>query len=179
MDGEGNAMGWSASDWHILLILIAVIVLISLFGWCCSCICAEDDQADQPAESPEQRVARAWAEREASAARAVAVLAARAEVALTGQAAPAPPVLLPLPYFPYAAAHAQGAGKPLSETVECAICLEPLRPGQLCSEVPTCRHVFHSGCLGEWARSNGSCPLCRAKIVPGSDDEVAIADDMV
>lgn len=126
--------------------------------------CCEDDRGDQPEESAEQRVARAWAEWEASAARAEAVLA--------GQAAP-PAFLLPLPYFPYAA---QG-GKP-SETLECAICLEPLRAGQLCSEVQPCRHVVHRDCIGEWARSNGSCPLCRARVVPRTH-EVAIADDMV
>ena len=53
----------------------------------------------------------------------------------------------PLLYFPYAA---QGDGKP-SETLECAICLEPLRPGQLCREVQPCRHVFHSDGLGKAA----------------------------
>ncbi|TVU11756.1 hypothetical protein EJB05_45358, partial [Eragrostis curvula] len=78
-----------------------------------------------------------------------------------------------LPYFPYAA-QAQGRA---SETL-CAICLEPLRQGQHCSEVPACRHAFHRDCLGVWARSKGTCPLCRAKIVPGSD-VVAVAHDMV
>jgi hypothetical protein len=136
---------------YLLLIFIALILALFVCCWCFD----EDDRPDQPAESTEQRVARAWAEWQA--------LAARAEAALMGQAA-APPVLLPLPYFPYAA---QG-DKP-SETVVCAICLEPLRPGQLCREVPPCRHVFHGDCLEEWARSNCSCPLCRAKIVPGSD----------
>ncbi|CAN6164359.1 unnamed protein product [Urochloa humidicola] len=76
---------------------------------------------------------------------------------------------MPLLYFPYAAAETPA---------ECSICLEPLRQWQLCSEVPACRHVFHRECLGAWASSSGSCPLCRAKIVPGSD-EVAVTDDMV
>ncbi|TVU04370.1 hypothetical protein EJB05_50051, partial [Eragrostis curvula] len=60
-----------------------------------------------------------------------------------------------------------------------AICLEALRPGELYSEVPACGHVFHflGNCVATWARSKGSCPLCTAKIVPGSD--VAVADDMV
>ncbi|TVU11775.1 hypothetical protein EJB05_45377, partial [Eragrostis curvula] len=60
-----------------------------------------------------------------------------------------------------------------------AICLEALRPGELCSEVPACGHVFHflGNCVATWARSKGSCPLCTAEIVPGSD--VAVADDMV
>ncbi|CAN6201869.1 unnamed protein product [Urochloa humidicola] len=102
------------------------------------------------------------------------------EVLLAAQeaAVPAPPLLMPLPYFPYAAA-AQSGGAAETASVECSICLEPLRQWQLCSEVPACRHVFHKECLGAWARSSGSCPLCRAKIVPGLLDEVAVADDMV
>ncbi|GJN29107.1 hypothetical protein PR202_gb17300 [Eleusine coracana subsp. coracana] len=60
-----------------------------------------------------------------------------------------------LPYFPYAS----------SEAADCAICLEPLRQGQLCSEVPACRHAFHRDCLAAWASTKGTCPLCRAKIV--------------
>ncbi|KAJ1256402.1 hypothetical protein BS78_K035000 [Paspalum vaginatum] len=52
----------------------------------------------------------------------------------------APPVPVPLPYFLYAGA---------ADTLECAICLEPVRPGQLCSKVPSCRHVFHGDCLGQ------------------------------
>ncbi|TVU04376.1 hypothetical protein EJB05_50057, partial [Eragrostis curvula] len=97
----------------------------------------------------------------------VVALAAQADQAVVLSSAPPRPVQLP--YFPYAAA---------SETAECVICLEPLLPGQLCSEVPACRHVFHRDCLDAWAKSKGTCPLCRAKIVPGSD-EVAVADDMV
>nr|CAB3467721.1 unnamed protein product [Digitaria exilis] len=101
-------------------------------------------------------VARTVAEWEALAARAEAALAA------AQSAAAPPPLVMPLPYFPY-------SGGASSETVVCSICLEPLRQWQLCSEVP---------CLGEWVRSSGTCPLCRAKIVPGSYG-VAAADDMV
>ncbi|GJN29103.1 hypothetical protein PR202_gb17296 [Eleusine coracana subsp. coracana] len=78
-----------------------------------------------------------------------------------------------LPSFPYA--QAQGRE---SETL-CAICVEPLRQGQHCSEVPACRHAFHRDCLGVWARSKGTCPLCRGKIVPGASDGSTVADDMV
>jgi hypothetical protein len=141
------------------LILFAVLVVLLIL---CSC-CLSAGRPEQPAESPEQRVARVLAEWEA--------LAARAEAALAAQAAAAAPVLTPLPYFPYAP---RGG-----VAVECSICLEALRQWQLCSEVPACRHVFHRECLGAWARSNGSCPLCRAKIVPGSSDGVAVADDLV
>ncbi|CAN6221748.1 unnamed protein product [Urochloa humidicola] len=73
-----------------------------------------------------------------------------------------------LPNFPYS--RQQQAGEPPA----CAICLDELRQGQLCSEVPACRHIFHEGCIRAWARKNNSCPLCRAKIVAArhADDTV-------
>ncbi|GJN29102.1 hypothetical protein PR202_gb17295 [Eleusine coracana subsp. coracana] len=77
-----------------------------------------------------------------------------------------------LPYFPYAAKGSE------SEETLCPICVEPLRQGQHCSEVPACRHAFHRGCLDAWARTKGTCPMCRAKIVPGSNG-VTAAEDMV
>ncbi|TVU11771.1 hypothetical protein EJB05_45373, partial [Eragrostis curvula] len=99
----------------------------------------------------------------------------RAALAALAAAVPRPPPsstghpVAELPCFPYAAV--QGGRV-------CAICLEALRPGELCSEVPACGHVFHGNCVAAWARSKGSCPLCRAEIVPGSA-RVAVADDMV
>ncbi|CAL5047186.1 unnamed protein product [Urochloa decumbens] len=66
-----------------------------------------------------------------------------------------------LPNFPYA--RRQQAG----ELTACAICLDELRQGQLCSEVPAGRHIFHEGCIRAWARKKNSCPLCRAKIYRG------------
>ncbi|CAL5052266.1 unnamed protein product [Urochloa decumbens] len=82
-----------------------------------------------------------------------------------------------LPYFPYAAAARGGApssggqGQASSETstVVCAICLDPLQQGQPCSEVPSCRHTFHRDCVGAWARSSNTCPLCRVEILPRCD----------
>nr|CAB3467719.1 unnamed protein product [Digitaria exilis] len=87
--------------------------------------------------------------------------------------AAARPAAAVLPRFPYAQGRA-------SETLVCAICLEALRDGELCSEVPGCRHVFHGDCVGAWTTRNGSCPLCREKIVKGlGGAAIAVADDMV
>ncbi|KAF8723674.1 hypothetical protein HU200_021636 [Digitaria exilis] len=69
-----------------------------------------------------------------------------------------------------------GGREASSETVVCAICLDPLRRGQPCSEVPACRHTFHRDCVGAWARSSNSCPLCRVKIVTRSGAAVVARD---
>jgi hypothetical protein len=46
---------------------------------------------------------------------------------------------------------------------ECPICYEQITAK---SKVETsCKHLFHSGCLGEWKlRGNNSCPLCRSEL---------------
>nr|CAB3467720.1 unnamed protein product [Digitaria exilis] len=64
--------------------------------------------------------------------------------------------------FPYAAA--RGARTTTEPPAACAICLDELRQGQLCSEAPACRHIFHEG-----ARL----------VLPGAAYGVAAADDMV
>ncbi|TVU11757.1 hypothetical protein EJB05_45359, partial [Eragrostis curvula] len=78
-----------------------------------------------------------------------------------------------LPRFPYAQARS-----PEPPPV-CAICLDELRQGQMCSEVPACRHMFHEACIRVWARRTNNCPLCRVRIVPGTAGAMAAADDMV
>lgn len=80
---------------------------------------------------------------------------------------PAPEVVAAqqqLPHFPYAPRGGGSASASLS--VECAICLERLRRGELCSELPECRQVFHRDCVALWIKSKSTCPLCRARISP-------------
>ena len=83
-----------------------------------------------------------------------------------------------LAHFPYPArARAAVASEP---PPVCAIGLDELRPGQLCSEVPACRHIFHEECIRAWARKKNTCPLCRARVVlPRAAYGIAAADDMV
>ena len=95
----------------------------------------------------------------------------RAALAALAALEPPPVAAVVLPCFPYARGRASE-----SETLVCAICLEALRDGEACSEVPRCRHVFHGDCVGAWAMSKGSCPLCRAKIPPGSGGAAAAVD---
>lgn len=43
---------------------------------------------------------------------------------------------------------------------ECTICLEQLRPPDLCVSLPCC-HGFHEGCIVPWLLKNNKCPCCR------------------
>ena len=55
------------------------------------------------------------------------------------------------------------------DPVECAICLDPLDSGTLCT-LP-CKHAFHASCV-EGLRSFGIkqvCPMCRVELPPGPE----------
>ena len=42
---------------------------------------------------------------------------------------------------------------------ECSICFESIGHTALC--VTKCKHMFHTGCINKWCKTNNSCPLCR------------------
>jgi hypothetical protein len=84
-----------------------------------------------------------------------------------------------LGYFPYSAAVEGGRGRASGESqLVCPICLEVLVHGAICSEVPACRHLFHRDCIALWMRSKSTCPLCRVRIMPGSEP-LSAAEEMV
>lgn len=47
---------------------------------------------------------------------------------------------------------------------ECTICIEAVRLGDLCIELP-CGHVFHPPCILQWLARTNRCPTCRFEIV--------------
>ncbi|KAJ2159503.1 hypothetical protein EV180_005425 [Coemansia sp. RSA 518] len=53
------------------------------------------------------------------------------------------------------------APKDTWDTVECAICLDELRLGDVVRSLP-CPHVFHATCIDRWLLFQSSvCPLCK------------------
>ncbi|KAL6495573.1 hypothetical protein OROGR_030136 [Orobanche gracilis] len=43
----------------------------------------------------------------------------------------------------------------------CPICLVDYHPKDTLRCIPQCEHCFHSDCVDEWLRLNGTCPVCR------------------
>ncbi|XP_073135722.1 putative RING-H2 finger protein ATL21A isoform X2 [Henckelia pumila] len=43
----------------------------------------------------------------------------------------------------------------------CPICLSEYQPKDTLRSIPECNHYFHVGCIDEWLKLNGTCPLCR------------------
>jgi len=47
--------------------------------------------------------------------------------------------------------------------MECSICLDVYASGEAVT-VLGCGHLFHTGCVVPWLRTNVRCPLCKASI---------------
>ncbi|EPS71532.1 hypothetical protein M569_03226 [Genlisea aurea] len=47
---------------------------------------------------------------------------------------------------------------------ECCICLGNFEDDDKVRVLPSCRHRFHSDCLGRWLAAHSSCPLCRSSL---------------
>jgi Ring finger domain len=52
------------------------------------------------------------------------------------------------------------------ESVECAVCLEEFKTGEVLAHLP-CAHRFHSSCVVPWLESNSHCPVCRTTVCTG------------
>lgn len=48
----------------------------------------------------------------------------------------------------------------------CPICLVDYHPKDTVRCIPECEHCFHSDCVDEWLRLNGTCPVCRSSPSP-------------
>jgi Ring finger domain len=47
------------------------------------------------------------------------------------------------------------------ELITCAVCLADIEEGEV-ARTMTCKHAFHSECIGMWLRTKPACPTCRA-----------------
>ncbi|MED6150475.1 hypothetical protein PIB30_072639 [Stylosanthes scabra] len=51
------------------------------------------------------------------------------------------------------------------DMIECSICMEVFKDGELVQPLGLCSHQFHSSCLYSWLHSGKStCPLCRVDL---------------
>ncbi|KAK7282843.1 hypothetical protein RIF29_11930 [Crotalaria pallida] len=65
------------------------------------------------------------------------------------------------------------------ETLTCAVCLDEFKDDDTLRLIPTCNHVFHPSCVDLWFESHTTCPVCRANLVPRSEDESAVVSSSV
>ncbi|CAA0813822.1 RING-H2 finger protein ATL56 [Striga hermonthica] len=62
-----------------------------------------------------------------------------------------------IPGVPYSAAS-------FPATSDCSICLDSFRDGDLCRNIPICKHLFHAKCVDRWIGKNPTCPVCRNRV---------------
>ncbi|KAF7124400.1 hypothetical protein RHSIM_Rhsim12G0163500 [Rhododendron simsii] len=58
-----------------------------------------------------------------------------------------------------------------SSHMECAICLECFKEGEMCRLLPNCQHSFHAQCIDSWLLKAAICPVCRANANLVNTDE--------
>lgn len=65
-----------------------------------------------------------------------------------------------LPCFEYKMEEEEEGGNN-SSPMECAVCLESYKLGDLCRLLPNCSHSFHAQCIDSWLSKTAICPICR------------------
>ncbi|KAK7411125.1 hypothetical protein VNO78_02540 [Psophocarpus tetragonolobus] len=51
--------------------------------------------------------------------------------------------------------------KGCNSLVDCAICLENFKDGDVCRLLPNCGHSYHANCIELWMFHSPKCPVCR------------------
>ncbi|KAG5035588.1 hypothetical protein AAZX31_04G164800 [Glycine max] len=64
-----------------------------------------------------------------------------------------------LPCFPYE--EPKESTKGCCGLVDCAVCLENFKVGDVCRLLPNCSHSFHVQCIDSWILQTPVCPICR------------------
>ncbi|KAL5747813.1 hypothetical protein ACOSQ2_025110 [Xanthoceras sorbifolium] len=49
--------------------------------------------------------------------------------------------------------------------IDCCICLDEFKRGDLCRLGSTCKHLFHKNCIDKWLQMERRCPLCGDHVV--------------
>ncbi|CAI8585604.1 unnamed protein product [Vicia faba] len=77
-------------------------------------------------------------------------------------------VINTFPTFRYSNVKGLKIGK---STLACAVCLNEFQDDETLRLIPKCSHVYHHGCIDIWLVSHNTCPVCRANLVPISDED--------
>lgn len=54
------------------------------------------------------------------------------------------------------------------ECKSCTVCMEDFIPGEEQKTLP-CFHRFHSACIDQWLRRQGTCPICKNRVDQAAD----------
>ncbi|XP_040382943.1 brassinosteroid-responsive RING protein 1-like [Oryza brachyantha] len=107
---------------------------------------------------------------------AAAAMAVPSELVWAFQAAPEPAAIKArLPAVRYADLRCR-RGSAGAAAASCAVCLGALEARHRVRELGNCAHAFHKACIDKWVdKGQATCPLCRAALLPASDDDAIAA----
>ncbi|XP_062085375.1 RING-H2 finger protein ATL11-like [Humulus lupulus] len=54
----------------------------------------------------------------------------------------------------------------------CAVCSTEFEDDETLRLIPICDHVFHTNCIDKWLKSNATCPICRANLLPRPNESL-------
>ncbi|CAL9128440.1 unnamed protein product [Musa textilis] len=84
-----------------------------------------------------------------------------------------PSAIAALPAFAYQMAT---GGEGEGSVAECAVCLSTVEEGEMVRLLPTCKHLFHVGCIDMWLACHVTCPVCRAMVEPPAAAAVDVGE---
>ncbi|XP_074290491.1 E3 ubiquitin-protein ligase SDIR1-like isoform X2 [Silene latifolia] len=71
-----------------------------------------------------------------------------------------------------------GSAKGAEDDLTCTICLDQVNRGELLRTLP-CLHQFHAHCIDPWLKQQGTCPVCKLRVVGlGMQDNLDFAADL-
>ncbi|ESW10086.1 hypothetical protein PHAVU_009G179700 [Phaseolus vulgaris] len=82
-----------------------------------------------------------------------------------------------LPCFVYeeAAASAERRGCSL---VDCVVCLDSFKVGDVCRLLPNCNHTFHVHCIDSWILHTPICPICRTLVLSVREQQTHVSENV-
>ncbi|XP_062074832.1 brassinosteroid-responsive RING protein 1-like [Humulus lupulus] len=76
-----------------------------------------------------------------------------------------------LPAMPYSSLVEKSSTRSSSCLTSCIVCMNEIECKEEVRVPINCRHVFHKECLDAWIdQGQPSCPLCRSKLLPSSEN---------
>lgn len=146
-NGTRIAGGFTPTTMAMLIVVIAVLVLITLFSlYMNRCACARTDLL---ARWPFRSTAPDDQSLDSGHCRPRGLDREQVEA-------------FPTAVYGDVKAHMAPGTKPVS--LECAVCLAEFADADELRVLPACCHVFHPGCIDPWLAQAVTCPLCRADL---------------
>lgn len=56
------------------------------------------------------------------------------------------------------------------EREQCIVCQEDKLCGEITTELPLCKHSYHSKCISSWLEDQNRCPICSKEVIEQEEE---------